>query len=195
MKVSCPFCGSENVSEQERIDNYPVPFCVDAEIKHNEYYCSECEEEGDFDGTADDEILANIKRAGVASAARLMEDLVENGITMSYFEKALRIPFRTTSRWKRGEISQSALALLRLIRFSPHLLHVADNNFSEEAQATYQLTRPCHYLRNRYDNASGTIDQENGNIVIRYFGSQGIQTPVQVDTGTQTLISVTCATG
>lgn len=138
MKVSCPFCGSENVSPKEVVENYPVPFCADAEIKHKVYFCHDCEEEGDFDGTDDKRVLAAIKKADARSAAKLMDDLAEDGITMTYLEKALRIPFRTTARWKRGNISHSALALLRLVRFSPQLLEVADDSFSDKAKVRYQ---------------------------------------------------------
>ncbi len=186
MKVSCPFCGSENVNKQERIENYPVPFCEDAEIRHSEYYCNDCEEEGDFDGTADEQMIADIKRAGAASAAKLMDDLAAMQITMSYLEKSLRIPFRTTSRWKRGEISQSALALLRVIRFSPQLLQVADENFSVRAQAMYQLSRPCHLLGNWFDNTAETVKTDGEKLTISYHAWGGVKTTPYIDNGTQT---------
>lgn len=188
MKVSCPFCGSEDVIKQEKIDRYPVPFCADAKIKHSEYYCNECEEEGDFDLTADKKIIAAIKKAGAASAVSLMNDLVADGITMTYLEKALRIPFKTTARWKRGEISQSALALLRIIRFSPQLLQVADNNFSEHAQAMYQISRPCSFFGKWFDYSSIEMSKNGDETTISYTGYPGMKTPPQVESNTQTIM-------
>jgi hypothetical protein len=185
MKVSCPFCGSENVSKKVQIDNYPIPFCADAKIRYKEYYCNECEEEGDFDGTVSKKILADIKKVNTASASKLFDDLAADGVTMSYFEKALRIPFRTTARWKRGEISQSALALLRIIRFSPRLLDVADDNFSERAQAVYQLSRPCAFFGRMFENTSGEISKEGETYTISYSGSQGVQASPRIESGAQ----------
>jgi hypothetical protein len=140
MKILCPFCDSGNVEKIEIEERFPIPFCEDAVVKHEIYRCNDCEEEGDFSGTLDKILTKVITEANVASAPELLDALARSGITMTYLEKALRLPFRTTARWKRGEISHSALALLRLIRFSPALLEVADDNFSERAQASYHAS-------------------------------------------------------
>lgn len=140
MKTLCPFCDSGNVEKVEIEERFPIPFCEDAVVKHAVYRCNDCEEEGDFNGTVDKVLAKAITEANVASAPELLDALARSGITMTYLEKALRLPFRTTARWKRGEISHSALALLRLIRFSPALLEVADDNFSERAQASYHAS-------------------------------------------------------
>lgn len=188
MKVSCPFCGSENVSPKEVVENYPIPFCDAAEIKHKVYFCHDCEEEGDFDGTDDKRVLAAIKKADARSAAKLMDDLSADGITMTYLEKALRIPFRTTARWKRGNISHSALALLRLVRFSPHLLEAADDNFSDEAKARYQLSQSFMLFNNQFEYAAGVVTKSEGTIG---FGLVGLNTASQMQiktvSGTQAI--------
>ena len=182
MKVSCPFCGSENTTTKDVTEHYPIPFCADAEITHELHLCPECEEDGDFDGTLDDYVNKALQKANEASASSLMNDLVAAGVTMTYFEKALRIPFKTTARWKRGEISQAALALLRIIRFEPHLLQVADENFSEQAQVMYQLSRPCHFFWNQFDNPTGTMHDDGEKLTISYSGWYGAQ---RIETGAQ----------
>jgi len=188
MKVSCPFCGSENVSPKEVVENYPVPFCADAKIKHKVYFCHDCEEEGDFDGTDDKQVLASIKKADTRSAAKLMDDLAADGITMTYLEKALRIPFRTTARWKRGNISHSALALLRLVRFSPQLLEVADDNFSDEAKVRYQLSQSCHFFKSRFDYSTGALIQSGDNFGVSLVGwSTTKAAQVTIESGTKAI--------
>lgn len=191
MKVSCPFCGSENVSKKDVVENYPVPFCDDADIRHKVYLCHDCEEEGDFDGTDDKRILSAIKKADARSAAKLMEDLAADGITMTYLEKALRIPFRTTARWKRGNISHSALALLRLVRFSPQLLEVADDNFSEEAKARYQFSQSCIFFKSQFDCATGVVIKSEGNFSVGLAG-WNTTTPSQIrmESGTQAILEL-----
>lgn len=188
MKVSCPFCGSENVSKKELVENYPIPFCDDVEIKHKVHFCHDCEEEGDFDGTDDKQVLAAIKKADARSAAKLMEDLAADGITMTYLEKALRIPFRTTARWKRGNISHSALTLLRLVRSSPHLLEMADDNFSEDAQARYQFSQLCIFFKSQFDRSSGVLIQSGNNFGVSLAGwNVAKSAQVTIESGTQAI--------
>uniref|UniRef100_C6E2C9 Uncharacterized protein n=1 Tax=Geobacter sp. (strain M21) TaxID=443144 RepID=C6E2C9_GEOSM len=146
MKTICPFCDSYDVEKIQIDENFAVPFCGDAVISHPSYRCNSCGEEGDFDNSLDKELIKAIDRVNSSSAPKLMDDLTQAGITMTYLEKALRLPFRTTARWRKGRISHSSLALLRLIRFSPSLLQVADENFSPEVVAKYQISRPWDFF-------------------------------------------------
>lgn len=170
MKKICPFCDSEKVEEIEIADSYPVPFCENATISRRIFRCSTCEAEGDFTHSNDKVLAQKIAEANFSSVPSLIEDLAKHGVTMTYFEKALRIPFRTTARWKRGKISHSALALLRLIRFSPALLEVADDNFSETAQAKYQVTQPYYFFEKHTTNGTCLLTLGNGAIEIDYQG-------------------------
>lgn len=161
MNITCPFCDSNKVEEIEITEIFKVPFCEDVVISHSTFRCNNCEEEGDFDNSLDKALTRAIDKANNMSAPALIEELTHTGITMTYLEKALRLPFRTTSRWKRGKISHSALALLRLIRVSPRLLEVADDNFSPEAIAKYQLSRTWEFFEKNTTNpwVSLTYDQ------------------------------------
>jgi transposase-like protein len=170
MSVSCPLCGSENVTIKRAVDHYPIPFCEELELTHPVYYCQDCEEEGDFDGTLDAQVKNDLQKANAASAVRLLDNLSRNGVSMTYLEKALRLPYRTTQRWKRGNISQAALALLRLIRFDPHLLEVADENFSEEAVCKFYLAGPYHLIYKHFGNADVQVTTGEAKTSIRYSG-------------------------
>jgi hypothetical protein len=170
MTTTCPFCDSESVEKIEIEETYPIPFCEEVIIPHELFRCLDCEEEGDFDNSLDKVLIKEIADANRASAPTLIDSLVRDGITMTYLEKALRLPFRTTTRWKKGKISQSALALLRLIRFSPALLEVADENFSEEAQARYHLTQPRNFFDKYFSNQTYSLTISHGVVELGYQG-------------------------
>jgi hypothetical protein len=176
MKTICPFCDAENIEAIEISEHYPVPFCDDAVISHQILRCNCCEAEGDFTGSGDRIHIKQIAESNLASAPALLEELAAKGITMTYFEKALRLPFRTTARWKRGKISHSALALLRLIRFSPNLLLVADENFSETAQDQYHVLQPFMFMDKFTTNPELKLTETTDNIGISFSGSPNQKT-------------------
>lgn len=171
MNTPCPFCDSNEVKKITIEETFTIPFCEDAVIPHETFKCNACEEEGDFDNSLDKALTSDIDKANLMSAPELINKLTEDGITMTYLEKALRLPFRTTSRWKRGEISRSALALLRFIRFSPQLLEVADDNFSDKAIMKYQFERPCDFFEKETSNTQYHIDIGYKEVKVSYTGA------------------------
>lgn len=170
MNTICPYCDSTNVEKVIIDEIVKVPFSEDIVISHPTFRCNTCEEEGDFDNSLDKELTKAIYKANSMSASRLLEELNQSGITMTYFEKALRLPFRTTSRWKLGKISHSALALLRLIRFSPRLLEVADENFSPESVAKYQISRTWDFFEKNTTNPWASWSCEQNQLDISFTG-------------------------
>jgi len=171
MTTVCPFCDSPNVEKIMINEIIKVPFCDDVAISHPTFRCNNCEEEGDFDNSLDKALAGTIDKANIMSAPKLMEELTQIGITMTYLEKALRLPFRTTSRWKRGKISHSALALLRLVMASPRLLEVADDNFSPEAIAKYQLSRTWDFFKKNTINPGCSLTWDMNQLDIKFQGN------------------------
>lgn len=51
------------------------------------------------------------------------------GITMAMFERVFELPTRTLTRWKGGDFSASALALLRIVATYPWIIEVAEHKF------------------------------------------------------------------
>lgn len=177
MNVTCPFCDSTDI-EKITIDHIvKVPFSDDVVISHQTFRCNSCEEEGDFDNSFDKELSAAIDKANIMSAPEILEQLAQNGITMTYLEKSLRLPFRTTSRWKRGEISHPALALLRLIRFSPRLLEVADDNFSPVAVAKYQFSRTWDFFEKHTTSPELSVSFDNNQLDANFTGKASLSVP------------------
>jgi len=181
MSVTCPICDSEKVERIMVTETYPVPFCGEVPIAHPTYRCLDCNEEGDFDGTLDEELTKAVDKANLNSASQLIDDLARKGITMTYFQKALRLPFRTTSRWRHGKISRSSLALLRLIEFSPALLMAADDNFTEEARTRYQLTRSLDWFVNNSSNPECVVVSNKENVHIYYTGIGSMNVKMQME--------------
>ena len=182
MNTICPFCDSTNTEKTTVTEKFPVPFCGDVEIPHEIYKCNDCEEEGDFDNSLDKALTKAIDKKNTESAPHLMDLLSQQGITMTYLEKALRLPFRTSARWRRGRISHSSLALLRIIKFSPALLQAADDNFSEEAAKKYHINCTWNYFVKYTSNPHHMlIESRSGDLLFAGFAGSG---PTTVATST-----------
>jgi len=76
-----------------------------------------------------------LRESKVQSAIAMLEYLSNSGVSNAYLERALRLPARTTARWKGGVISAASLSLLRLVRTFPWLLDVADADFDPMVSA------------------------------------------------------------
>ena len=131
MSISCPVCGSEKLSKNIRKISIPVKYGREVQIDETVYTCEECKVEGDFANENDEIIEQAIELAKSKSAGSMLDDLSTQGIRMAYFERALSLPTRTLARWKKGEISASGLALLKVVRTIPWVLDIADEDFDE----------------------------------------------------------------
>jgi hypothetical protein len=129
----CPVCGSTDVLTGSINESLPVPFGPAATFTTTQYTCNTCGESGDFAGENNSTINEALKKSTALSVSEMFEYLSKEGITAAYLERALRLPPRTTARWKGGNLSAAALALLRFVRTYPWLLAVADANFESSA--------------------------------------------------------------
>lgn len=125
----CPFCGSGELTAESERRVLSVPYGVPVPYDSPFFECRSCGEQATADQPEKAEAL---KRATVESVNAMLDLLNARDITTAYLLRALRIPQRTATRWKRGQISASALALIRIIRTYPSLLEVADSDFNPE---------------------------------------------------------------
>jgi hypothetical protein len=125
----CPACGSDAISTSYVDSSILVPYGPTATFVETVYTCGTCGVSADFTGENDGVIKAALEKSGSASVVSMLDFLAARGITQAGFERRLRLPIGTTERWKTGELSAPALALLRLVRTFPWLLEVADANF------------------------------------------------------------------
>ena len=129
MELKCPACGSADILVEKVEESLPVPYGPSATYTSTQYTCNTCGESGDFTGENTAIINEALKRSISVSASSMLENLSKIGITAAYFERAMRLPARTSARWKSGELSAAALALLRSVCTYPWLLEVSDANF------------------------------------------------------------------
>lgn len=137
-KLQCPACGSDNVSSSTRDIELDVPFASAVRVSETVDVCGTCGSEGDFLGQNEPKIEDAIRQATRASVKGMIDSLAEQGTSMAYFERALGLPQRTMARWKMGECSSPAVALLRVVSTYPWILPVAESGF-DYASAQMQL--------------------------------------------------------
>ena len=135
MKLTCPVCGSSDVETGTEKRTLTVPYGPSVTVSEVVHSCRACGTRADFTDANRGVVRAALAKAEAESALQMLSDLAEQGVTSAYLERALRLPPRTTNRWKDGELSAGALALLRMVRTYPWLLQVADADFSREAAA------------------------------------------------------------
>lgn len=123
----CPACGHTKLEMRVERRSYSVHFGPNAEFDEKVHACKQCSFEwGDADDTPVIEALA---RADKQAAVWIIARLEEQGISNAYLERACGLPQRTLARWKTGEVSAAAVALLRFLITFPWLLRVADGNY------------------------------------------------------------------
>jgi hypothetical protein len=146
MNSQCPACGSADIRVEQVQKSVPVPYGQPAAFVATRHTCNVCEMSGDFTGENDERITKALNKSESASAEVMLRWLSEHQVTSAYFERALRLPARTTNRWKSGEVSAAALALLRMIRTYPWLLEVSDANFKPSVAAGTVLHAAANLL-------------------------------------------------
>lgn len=133
MAVECPNCGSCEISIEQKVKQVTVPFHAPVAYKATQHLCKACNESGDFTGENDSVIMKIREEAIKESVLEMLSDLAARGIKMTYIERALRLPSKTINRWKTGDTSAAAVALLRIVRTLPWVLDVADHGYHPDA--------------------------------------------------------------
>lgn len=169
-KVVCPSCGSDNVASSVQRKAISVPFGPAQQYDARVDLCNDCELEGDFFDTNEKAVADALAAARKASAISMMNQLVEkNGLGMAHMERVLELPARTMMRWKIGDCSAGALALLRILTTYPWTLDVADAQFdptySRRRLAEEGLKAICHVAGEHHYTSNAGFD----------YGQNGIQ--------------------
>ncbi len=145
--MTCPACGSTEVSSSASIQEIAVPFSEPAVVDEVVDVCRVCGTEGDFLDRNQARVEVAVDAATRESVRRMIDGLGNQGITMAYFERAMRLPQRTLARWKGGECSSPGVALLRLVSTYPWLLEVADDSFDAIAAQQKVVEAASRVLR------------------------------------------------
>lgn len=132
---TCPVCGSDDVRTE--VESRAIAAQLGSSVAYDAVvdHCGACGESGDFEAVNDSRIEVALRESEIASVKRMLDNLASQGISNASLERALRLPQRTTSRWKEGKLSAGAAALLRAISVYPWLVEVADSGYRRDIAA------------------------------------------------------------
>ena len=168
MKKTCPTCGSGNLESSSLEESVQVPYGPSIAYDSVEDHCMNCGDRGDFAAENDERIEKAVQESAASSVELILKKLSEEGISSAYFERALRLPVRTVSRWKTGKVSASALALVRLVRTYSWLLEVADSNFDPGFVKEQVIVAAGKLIREQFEEHTSDREAEisrDGDIV------------------------------
>ena len=173
--VICPACGSKKTTRFVKEGSDRLTLGEEFYFDDIYYKCDLCGEEGDFLAEADENYLNSQKKAQIALVKKILGDLNETGIAMAMFERVFELPARTLTRWKAGDFSSSAIAILRIIATYPWILQVAEHRFEPSfascavIEAAFKIflqeTKRNFSMGSCFQNGSVmlVIDQDNSN--------------------------------
>lgn len=136
----CPVCGLGQLEEQSVSRVIRESFGGSLTVSIKNYYCGICESDGDFFDENEKVIENEVEALKKNAINNILNDFSKNNISMAAIERALRLPQRTLTKWKKGASrpSASGMTLMKLLRTFPWLLEVADHDFDyNEAQKIY----------------------------------------------------------
>jgi hypothetical protein len=127
----CVACGSQDITRFEKETMTSLTLGSEFSFKEIFYVCNSCKEEGDFFEETDKNYLIAQKDAQVAFVKKVLDSMSKSDITMAMFERVFELPLRTLTRWKGGDFSSSALALLRILATYPWIIDAAEHGFEK----------------------------------------------------------------
>jgi len=138
--ITCPACGSDSLRKISKEYKVSEPYAQQKTMDLVAYHCDSCGSEGDFSGEADKVIETAIEESKLESIQSIIESFHSRGISMASLERALELPQRTLTKWNSGRVkpTNSAVALLRMIRTFPWLVDVADYRYD------YDISQKIH---------------------------------------------------
>jgi hypothetical protein len=139
-------CGSVEVDTTEDLRTIRIPHGSNVVVSKVVNTCRVCGESGDFAKSNDERIGLAVVEAVKTSVPRMLELLGKQGLSMAYIERALELPARTTARWKSGECSAAAVALLRTLATFPWVLEVAESGFDTKVANKAIVARAANIL-------------------------------------------------
>ncbi len=168
-ELTCPSCGSKNVESLSETKDLSLPFSPTFKYQAQLNRCSDCGMTADLEDKNEQILLPLLEEARTASVVNMLTQLTEkNGMGMARMERALELPQRTMMRWKSGDCSAGALALLRIVTTYPFTIDVADEHF-DPLYATRRLA------------------QESVNALGRLADFHGIATRIEIKSFDRTL--------
>lgn len=168
-KIYCPVCGSDDLKKEASKEVERVVFGPIFNYEKVIYTCNSCGEKGDFAQVNDAKFLEARKHSIDTSIKSVIETLSEeNEISMAYFERAFELPMRTLTRWKGGDYSATAIALLRVVKTYPWITEVAahkfEQHFSQKTLLNQAASTLATYLNDAHVNANTQVIRDSSSL-------------------------------
>lgn len=129
-RIDCPSCGAplKNGIEVGKIE-YNFNYLGKRDFEFILLKCENCGEEIQ-DKDFNDNLTKFLRELDIENSIKGIEEIKSFGYSYTYLERALKIPFRTFSRWKsKKDLSAVAISYINLISNFPWLVEVSDYNF------------------------------------------------------------------
>ena len=162
----CPSCGSNNINTSTADKQLAIPFNPPIPYKTIVNHCAECDETGDFFNENENTLTSILDQGKKSSMDLMIKTLTTNNYSMAYIERAFDLSPRTMMRWKRGEFSDSALALMRTVSIFPFVIDVVDSQFDISYAKKRLLMESAQLLFDFEKIKSTTLETPLGNIDI-----------------------------
>ncbi|CAG36775.1 hypothetical protein [Desulfotalea psychrophila] len=135
-QLTCPACGSHNITQQKEIKKIFTDH-LDKETHIETLYeeCQECGMDGEF-SIDNDEIINNaLADTRSETISKILTEL-SNHHSLAGIERSLDLPQRTLSKWKNGtKPTRSGTTLVKLIAIFPWLIKIAQSKYNPEKMA------------------------------------------------------------
>lgn len=161
--IVCSICGSKETKRIEREKFDKLTLGCKFRFKEVSYKCNNCEEEYYYSEETDKNYLEAEKKAKCHFVKDSIECLSKMNISMAYLERVFELPIRTLTRWKNGDFSSSAIALLRLIVTYPWIIKVAEHKFERECAKNIVIKVGIHELTEMKNSFSNAIETRTDN--------------------------------
>ncbi|XDD41663.1 hypothetical protein AB3N58_10105 [Leptospira sp. WS60.C2] len=133
--IKCPSCGApiKNNYKNEKIE-YNFTYLGKREFEFSLLECQNCGEEIK-EGNFSENLEKFLKELDIENAIKGIEEIKSYPYSYTYLERALRIPYRTFSRWKsKKDLSAVAMSYINIISNFPWLVEVSDYNFDPKVK-------------------------------------------------------------
>lgn len=160
-QILCPVCGSDQVEIKEANSTIQAPYGPNIAFEDNVSHCKSCGSDVDYSRAIDSSDKHALEKSLKVSIETMIESLAKEGFSLAYTERALDLPQRTISRWKKsGDLSSIGVALLRIVKTYPWILKVAENKFDPRFAIKSVVENGVKEILNSFSgNAAASLNQ------------------------------------
>lgn len=143
--MKCPLCSGKLMIKTEKQNFEYGETSIETSLYFGE--CPNCGEKINIPSKNNKIITKAFSTSRINESVRILEEMNKR-MSFSNIERALRLPQRTLSKWKNGDVKPSAAVsvLLEFLNLFPWLINVADSNFDKKIGYSIAFDNLCSEL-------------------------------------------------